>query len=131
DPAAGNAYDSPHGTLVSWAAVPAEPAPHGPPPVPAIDSGLDEPISRARALAGGARLALILGGSHASGEAVWAEAGGRRVALSDLDLYAVLPDERACHEAERRAANEARAPRAASAVPLEIGFLTPGGLGRM
>jgi len=38
-------------------------------------------------------LALLAGGSHASGEAVWIDDGGRPRALSDLDAWWVAPDD--------------------------------------
>ncbi|MFI5370933.1 MAG: hypothetical protein ACHQ52_05180 [Candidatus Eisenbacteria bacterium] len=75
-------------------------------------------------------LALILGGSHAVSEAVWVTHEGRRVSLSDLDLWAVLPDER-----ERRVAavrletagpvlsRQARV--AGFLAPIEVTLLTP------
>ena len=39
--------------------------------------------------------ALILSGSHATGEAVWTTLEGRTVSLSDVDLYAVMHTEAA------------------------------------
>src|SRR6516225_6458173 len=50
---------------------------------------LDGLLALARALAGPDLLALILSGSHARGDAVWAEVEGRKILLSDLDVYAV------------------------------------------
>ena len=93
-------------------------------------------LSLARAWAGPACEALLLSGSHASGEAVWIEWEGRSVSLSDLDLYAVMPESRECRAAERRA--RAARPGLASrllglgiASPLEVGFLTARDLQRL
>jgi hypothetical protein len=91
------------------------------------------PLDLARAWAGGDRLALIVSGSHAAGEAVWVSHAGRSVSLSDLDLYAVVPD----LAAKRAALARARAARAGLgerllamglAAPLEVGFQTPADL---
>ena len=91
---------------------------------------LQGPLDLARAWAGGDRLALIVSGSHAVGEAVWVPHAGRTVSLSDLDLYAVVPDE----TAKRAALARARAARSGLgerllemglAAPLEVGFHTP------
>ncbi|MEO5618544.1 MAG: hypothetical protein ABIS67_12285 [Candidatus Eisenbacteria bacterium] len=74
-------------------------------------------------------MAVILGGSHARGEAVWAELPGRRVCLSDLDLHVLLADPSARQAAERAAA-AGRAGMVAKlrglglAGPLELGFHT-------
>ena len=88
------------------------------------------PLDLARAWAGGDRLALILSGSHASGEAVWVTHEEREISLSDLDCYAVVRDREAKRAARARAA-QAR-PGLASrllatglAAPLEVGFYTP------
>lgn len=95
-----------------------------------------EAVAIAREWAGEKLVALLLAGSHAAGEAVWLEHGGRRVALSDVDLYAAMRDEAACGAAAARAA----AGRVAASVrlravgleaPLEVGFLTAAGLARM
>ena len=81
--------------------------------------------------------ALVLSGSHASGEAVWVEHEGRRVSLSDLDLFAVMRDEAAVTRAARaRAATPAselaEVARAVGLVaPLEVAFLSRAGLARM
>jgi hypothetical protein len=86
--------------------------------------------------AGARRRSVLLAGSHASGEAVWAEHEGRRVSLSDLDVFVVMEDEGAC----RAAAARARAGRSGLAArllalglaaPLETAFLTAGGLAAM
>ena len=84
----------------------------------------------------GGLAALLLSGSHASGEAVWATFEGRRVSLSDLDLYLVLGSD----AARDRTMARARVARAAidSAAraeglrgPVEIAFLTAALLGRL
>ena len=94
----------------------------------------EEWLALARAWAGPARLALIVGGSHARGEAVWARDAGRAISLSDLDLYAVVRDRAAQRAAlARRAAARrglaARLRELGLAAPLEVSFLTPGDLG--
>jgi hypothetical protein len=97
-----------------------------------LPAELDAPLAAARALAGERRIALILSGSHASGESVWATDAGRRVSLSDLDLYAVMPDQGARREAERRA-QQAPIPRTAGghAAAIEVGFATREDLARL
>jgi len=97
-----------------------------------LPAELDAPLAAARALAGDRRIALILSGSHASGESVWATDAGRRVSLSDLDLYAVMPDLAARREAERRA-QQAPIPRPAGglAAAIEVGFATREDLARL
>lgn len=107
---------------------------------PDTGSGLSAPLlpaaERACAWAGEGLRALILSGSHASGEAVWTEFEGRRVSLSDVDLYAVMRDDASCAAARSRAA-QARATQAGDALgwglaaPLEVAFVTPEGLARM
>jgi predicted nucleotidyltransferase len=101
-----------------------------------VSESLAAVLALALEWAGPSRLAVWLGGSHARGEGVWVTVDGRRVSLSDVDLYAVLPDEAACREAEARA-RAARPGLAARllerglAAPLEVAFLTPEGLARM
>src|SRR5207248_2755107 len=56
-------------------------------------------LAVARGWAGSSCQALLLSGSHAGDEAVWVELEGRALSLSDVDLYAVLPDSRACRGA--------------------------------
>lgn len=85
---------------------------------------------------GSAPLAVILGGSQARGEAVWAETDGRRVCLSDLDLHVLLADHAARQVAERaaaagRAALMVRLRELGLAGPLELGLHTPGEWTRM
>lgn len=102
---------------------------------PAPDA-VREAVAVARDWAGDGLVALLLSGSHATGEAVWLQLGGRRVTLSDVDLYAAMRDERACRAAtaRARAGREAAAGRLRAAgleAPLEVGFLTLDGLSRM
>lgn len=93
------------------------------------------PLDLVDTWAGGA-LALILGGSHASGSATWATVAGRRVCLSDLDVYAVVPD----RARQRLAVERARRDRAGLrrrlldwgfAAPLEASFPLPDDLARL
>ena len=96
---------------------------------PGSPGPLTPPLDLVDRWAGGA-LALILGGSHAAGSATWTTLDGRPVCLSDLDVYAVVPD-----RARQRAAEErARAGRWGLrrrlldwgfAAPLEVCFLLP------
>jgi len=86
--------------------------------------------------AGARRRALLLGGSHAGGEAVWVEHEGRKVSLSDLDVFVVMADEAACREAlaRARAGRSGLAARLLAlglAAPLETAFLTAEGLAAM
>lgn len=118
-------------------------APHShPEPVsrwtPGTGSGLSASfapvLERVERWAGPRLEALLLSGSHASGEAVWVEVEGRTLSLSDLDLYAVMRDDAAVAAAERaRAATPAAdlAPvldAAGLAAPLEVAFITRAGL---
>jgi hypothetical protein len=85
--------------------------------------------------AGGA-LAVIVGGSHAGGEAVWVEREGQRLSLSDLDVYAVVPDRARQRAARSRAqdagaAHEALRAECGLAAPIEAAFLTPEDLERL
>lgn|GEM_PF-4448248 len=79
------------------------------------------------------RLAVLLGGSAATGEDVWRADRGRAVTLSDLDLYVVVPDARA-RDAARAcargglAAARARAQALGLEAELETAFFTPGDL---
>ncbi len=80
--------------------------------------------------------AIILAGSHSSGEGVWASIAGRTVSLSDLDVYVVLADARAVHAARSRAETERdrlRGPLSSLGfvAPLELGFLSRAGLALM
>jgi len=80
--------------------------------------------------------AIILAGSHSSGEGVWASIAGRTVSLSDLDVYVVLADAGAVRAASARAkAEQDRLREPLSALgfiaPLEMGFLSRAGLARM
>ncbi|MCE9626668.1 MAG: hypothetical protein K8R56_01980 [Candidatus Eisenbacteria bacterium] len=98
-----------------------------------VSDALRPEFERVLAWAGPDLLALVLAGSHASGEAVWATVQGQRVSLSDLDLYALLPTETACAYARARARAERSAVVTGSALvgPLEVAWITPEGLGRM
>jgi predicted nucleotidyltransferase len=93
-----------------------------------------EPIER---WAGRGLEAILLSGSHATGEAVWIDERGRRVSLSDLDLLAVVRDDAAAAAAERaRSAApagelEAAAAAAGLAAPVEVAFVTRAGLARL
>ena len=87
-------------------------------------------IALAREWAGTSCLALIVSGSHARGDAVWAAPAGRPVSLSDLDLYAVVPGRAARRAARRRAAaGRTGLARRLEALGLagafEVAFLTP------
>jgi hypothetical protein len=80
--------------------------------------------------------AVILSGSHASGEAVWTEDAGRPLSLSDIDFYVLLEDEALCRAARMRqsAARGGLARRCLEfglAAPLEAGFHTTQGLARL
>lgn len=99
-------------------------------------SRLEAWIALARGWAGPERLALILSGSHARGDAVWAEVAGRTLSLSDLDLYAVVPDRAAQRAAIVRAAAarsglKSRLSGLGLAGALEVAFLTPEDLARL
>ncbi|MCC6349740.1 MAG: hypothetical protein IT347_09145 [Candidatus Eisenbacteria bacterium] len=101
-----------------------------------LPAAVAEAVAVAREWASGSLVALLLSGSHATGEAVWLELDGRAVTLSDVDVYAVLAHARACREAAARSragrrAAERRLREAGLAAPLEVGFLTPEGLSRM
>jgi hypothetical protein len=101
-----------------------------------LSAALLPAIERAREWAGDGLRSLIVSGSHATGEAVWAELDGRRLSLSDLDLYAVMRDAAACAAAHARAAagRSGLARDALSwglAAPLEVAFVTLDGLTRM
>ncbi|HTM56815.1 MAG TPA: hypothetical protein VL123_00205 [Candidatus Udaeobacter sp.] len=90
----------------------------------------------AREWAGSSCRALILSGSHATGEAVWIEHRGLPCSLSDLDLYAVVADSGACRDAalRARAARPLLARRLLElglAAPLEVGFFAPRDLERL
>ena len=109
-----------------------QPEPAGLPFPPTLATAL----TLAKEWAGDALEGLVLGGSHASGEGVWARVDGALVTLSDLDLYAVLADVNACHDAElrARAAQNQLAERLLAmglAAPLEVAFLTRDGLSRL
>ena len=95
-----------------------------------VQGALEAPLTRVMEWAGASRCAVILSGSHAAGEAVWAECGGRRVSLSDLDVYAVIGTaaERDAAEARARSARgglSAWLIERGFAGPLEVAFHTP------
>ena len=96
---------------------------------------VDRALVRALRWAGDSCRAIVLSGSHATGEAVWAVIGGARVSLSDVDFYACLPDAAACRRAESRALEErsGRAPASEPGLagPLEVAFLTEHDLRRL
>lgn len=108
------------------------PSPADPKSSSAIDPellrALEVPLAKARARAGDGRIALILGGSFASGEAVWADVDGQRVALSDLDIYAIFSTRQACRDAAMR--GEDPEARQAGEPRLEMAFLTVEDLAR-
>jgi hypothetical protein len=96
---------------------------------------LGQACALADAWAGGA-LALLLGGSHATGRGVWVTLEGRRWCLSDVDLYAVVPRRATQRAAEARALRGRRDLRARRAgwglaAPLEVAFLLPSDLERL
>ncbi|HET7224722.1 MAG TPA: hypothetical protein VFK69_03320, partial [Candidatus Eisenbacteria bacterium] len=73
--------------------------------------------------------AVLLGGSHAAGHAVWRTSGGVRVPLSDLDLYVVVPDRAVQARAQRRMRDHAPALDLGDlASGIEVAFLTPADL---
>lgn len=100
-----------------------------------VSARLEPSLAIAREWAGEGLEALVLSGSHASGEAVWVEHEGRAVSLSDIDLYAVMRDPGAAEAAAARARAgraglAARLLESGLAAPLEIGFLTRDDLAR-
>lgn len=102
-----------------------------------VSARLEPALALVRAWAGDGLEAIILSGSHATGDAVWvSNPDGRVVSLSDLDVWVVLRDDAAARVASERAtADRARARQALQAVgfqaPLETGFVTRAGLARM
>lgn len=95
-----------------------------------LSAALRPALERALEWAGDGLVALVLSGSHARGEAVWAELHGQRVALSDLDVYAIMADEPSCAVARARAAGSPWQPAGAVMAPLEVAFVTVAGLAR-
>ena len=100
-----------------------------------VSARLSSPLALASTWAGNA-LALIVGGSHASGSGVWVALGGREFCLSDLDVYAVVRDRAARRAAETRAHADRPGLRArllawGFAAPLEVAFLVPADLARL
>jgi hypothetical protein len=97
---------------------------------------LEPAFALVRAWAGDGLEAIVLAGSHASGDAVWATVDGRPVSLSDLDVWAVMRDEPAARAAAVRARAGCVAAREALvgmglAASLETGFVTRAGLAAM
>lgn len=97
---------------------------------------LDGALAIAREWAGESCVAMVLAGSHATGEGAWCIHEGRTLTLSDLDVYIVLPDEPACRAAVARArlGQEGLAARLLElgvAAPLETCFRTAAGLRRL
>jgi len=95
----------------------------------AMEGPLRDLLERLRPWLGGVH-ALVLGGSHAGGEAVWIEDPRGRVCLSDIDLFVVAPDEAARREILARAAIEIPALEPARLAlgllgPLELGIHLP------
>jgi len=128
-------------------AVPGVPEePHEPPESPesharfAPGAGFETPealrpvLARVAERAGPELEALILSGSHATGEAVWTPLDGRPVSLSDVDLYAVMRTEAAMASA-RAARSPVVSARERQAwgflAPVEVAFVTLAGLARM
>jgi hypothetical protein len=102
---------------------------------PVAGAALDPVLAIAREWAGRRCEALVLSGSHASGEAVWCRWNDRIVTLSDLDLYAIVPDETEARAARlrARAGRSGLGPRLLElgfAAPLELAVLTRAGLSR-
>ena len=116
---------------------PAEPVPSPLSRTGSIASGpLLGPLDLARRWAGGSAAAVLLSGSHATGEAVWVTVEGRTLTLSDLDVYVVVPNdaERSAAEARARGDRPGLAARLLAwgvAAPLEVAFLTPAHLARL
>ena len=99
-----------------------------------VPPALRPALARAVERAGSGLEALILSGSHATGEAVWTELEGRPVSLSDVDLYAVMRSDGAAPTA--RARGEAIASTRERLgwgllAPVEVAFVTLAGLARM
>src|SRR5580765_1431896 len=106
-----------------------------PMPLASADARLAPALALAREWAGERCEALVLSGSHASGEGVWRRCRDRELTLSDLDLYAIVPDDGAARAARQRAraGREGLAPRLLAlgvAAPLELAVLTRAGLAR-
>ena len=101
-----------------------------------VMGAFEAPLGRVREWAGPSRRAILLSGSHATGDATWTEWEGRRVSLSDLDLYVVMPSSADCAAAEARARADRPALAAwllehGFAAPLEVAFHTRAALERL
>ncbi|HXS82664.1 MAG TPA: hypothetical protein VN896_08075 [Methylomirabilota bacterium] len=93
-----------------------------------VSAALRPALARAVERAGPGLQALILSGSHATGEAVWTSFEGRDVTLSDVDLYAVVRRE-AATATPLASAHERRA--WGLLAPVEVAFVTLAGLAHM
>jgi hypothetical protein len=105
-------------------------------PVPPRFERLEPALRLVREWAGDDALAIILGGSHATREAVWVELAGRAVTISDLDVYVIMPDPPAAAAARARWHSDLpglteRLMAWGIAAPLEVAFTPPEGLARM
>jgi len=90
-------------------------------------------VARVVERAGPGLEALLLSGSHATGEAVWVSFEGRRVSLSDVDLYALMRDEPAAARASASASGIATAAERLAwglLAPIEVAFVTLASLAR-
>ncbi len=99
-----------------------------------LSPGLHVVAEGVKRRAAGSLQALLLSGSHATGEAVWTMVEGRRVCLSDLDLYAILKDEPACDAARSGDWTPVERDRMRTEgidAPVEVAFLTRQGLSRL
>src|SRR5262249_2288674 len=99
-----------------------------------VSDALRPALTRVVERAGAGLEALILSGSHASGEAVWTALEGRTVSLSDVDLYAVMRSEAAAAGARAERSPGASARRRLSwglLAPVEVAYVTLAGLSRM
>jgi len=101
-----------------------------------VSAALRPALTRAVERAGAGLEALILSGSHATGEAVWTSFEGRAVSLSDVDLYAVVRSDavggssaQAGRLAPLASARERR--EWGLLAPVEVAFVTLAGLAHM
>ena len=99
-----------------------------------VSDALRPAFARVVERAGSGLEALILSGSHATGEAAWTQLDGRTVSLSDVDLYAVMRTEAAAGSARAERAPVANARERLAwglLAPVEVAFVTFAGLARM
>src|SRR5262245_49230838 len=94
-----------------------------------VSAALRPALARAVERAGAGLEALILSGSHATGEAVWTSFEGRAVSLSDVDLYAVMRTEQPARPAPLASVRERR--EWGLLAPVEVAFVTLAGLAHM